>query len=64
MDSNMGRTRKRSGRRSHLQPVGIHFLCGAFEDTMDFDPGPGVDYHTSNGGTDLLLMKLLPDGTW
>jgi hypothetical protein len=41
------------------------FVTGGFQSTVDFNPGPGVDSHTSNGGTaDCYLMKLLPDGSW
>jgi hypothetical protein len=33
-------------------------LTGWFEETVDFDPGPGIDLHTSNGGTDAFVVKL------
>lgn len=39
-------------------------VAGAFTGTMDFDPGPGVDQHTSMGGYDIFLIKLLADGSY
>jgi len=36
------------------------FYCGP----VDFDPGDGVDDHTSNGLEDAFLVKFLPDGSW
>ncbi len=40
------------------------FAGGTFNDTVDFDPGSGVDNHTSNGGEDAFLFKARNDGTW
>jgi len=37
------------------------YLPGYFAGTVDFDPGTGVDNHTSNGNNDCFLVKL--DGT-
>ncbi len=34
------------------------YVVGAFDDTVDFDPGSGVDEHTSNGEYDMFLCKL------
>jgi hypothetical protein len=31
---------------------------------VDFDPGLGTDYHTSNGSGDAFLSKFPPDGNW
>jgi hypothetical protein len=45
-------------------PSGTVFLVGTFADTVDFDPGPGFDYHVSLGELDDFLMKLRSDGTW
>jgi hypothetical protein len=39
-------------------------MTGRFSNTIDFDPGSGVDEHTSNGGIDAFLMKVLSDGEW
>ena len=40
------------------------FVTGYFNVTVDFDPGTGVDNHTSNGSNDVFLSKFLPDGSW
>ena len=38
------------------------YLTGGFYETIDFDPGPGVEEHTAVGGTDIFLMKLNSSG--
>jgi hypothetical protein len=43
---------------------GNAYVTGCFEETVDFDPGPGVDNHTSNGYYDAFLSKFPPDGNW
>ncbi|MBU2520586.1 MAG: SBBP repeat-containing protein [Nanoarchaeota archaeon] len=43
---------------------GNSYVTGYFRYTVDFDPGPGVDNHTSNGSSDVYLSKFLPDGSW
>jgi len=41
------------------------YVTGHFYDTIDFDPGAGVDEHTPNGFfDDGFLLKYLPDGSW
>jgi hypothetical protein len=40
------------------------FVAGRFRHTVDFDPGPSIEYHTPSGSTDAFLCKLLPDGQW
>jgi len=40
------------------------YVTGNFQGTVDFDPGPGEDNHTSNGSFDAFLSKFLPDGSW
>ncbi len=40
------------------------YVTGYFCDTVDFDPGTGVDNHTSNGHEDAFLSKFPPDGNW
>jgi hypothetical protein len=40
------------------------FVTGYFLDVSDFDPGPAVDNHASNGNSDVFLVKLLPNGYW
>ncbi len=43
---------------------GNAYVTGWFEDTVDFDPGSGVDSHTSYDLYDVFLSKFLPDGNW
>jgi hypothetical protein len=38
--------------------AGNQYIAGYFQGEADFDPGSGVDNHTSNGGYDMFLMKL------
>ena len=40
------------------------FITGYYYDTVDFDPGPDVDEHTSIGQRDIFLSKFTPDGEW
>jgi len=40
------------------------YVCGQFIEEVDFDPGPGVEYHTDSGCGDAYLIKLPPDGNW
>jgi hypothetical protein len=40
------------------------YVTGDFEFILDFDPGPGQDYHSSNGGRDIFLLKLDSDGNF
>jgi hypothetical protein len=41
---------------------GSVYVTGRFQDTVDFDPGPGVDEHTSNGAIDVFLSKFDSEG--
>jgi hypothetical protein len=41
---------------------GNAYVTGAFQGTVDFDPGSGVDEHTSNGAMDIYLSKFDPNG--
>ena len=38
------------------------YLTGYFEQTVDFDPGPGTHNLTSAGDWDMFLMALSPEG--
>lgn len=41
------------------------WATGGFHNTIDFNPDPvDVEEHTSNGESDIYLMKLMPDGLW
>ncbi|MCF8297457.1 MAG: T9SS type A sorting domain-containing protein [Saprospiraceae bacterium] len=42
--------------------VGNVYLTGHFSNTVDFDPGSGVSYFTSNGNFDIFVQKLDPSG--
>jgi hypothetical protein len=45
-----------------IDTSGNSFVTGLFAGTVDFDPGGGVDNHTSNGGSDAFLSKFAPSG--
>ena len=38
------------------------YVTGYFEDTVDFDPGPGQAIRYSNGASDIYVSKLGPNG--
>jgi hypothetical protein len=40
------------------------YILGEFFETPDFDPGPGTDYHTSNGEYDVFLSCFDKEGTF
>ncbi len=40
------------------------FVTGYFQKTADFDPGPGLDEHTSNGAVDAYLSKFDSSGNF
>jgi hypothetical protein len=42
-------------------PDGSFVVVGPFRETVDFDPGPGVDERTSAGQDDFYVMRLRPD---
>jgi hypothetical protein len=33
-------------------------ILGCFSNTVDFDPGPGIEERTSNGGNDIFLLQM------
>ncbi len=39
-------------------------VTGWFQGTVDFDPTPGEDWRTSNGGYDTFMTKLSPEGAY
>ncbi len=47
-----------------VDAAGYSYITGSFAGTFDFDPGPGIDEHSSNDELDVFLIKLLPDGYW
>ncbi len=44
--------------------AGNVYVSGYFNGTVDLDPGPGVDSHTSNGGRDVFLSKFDANGNF
>jgi hypothetical protein len=44
-----------------MDSSGNSYVTGYFSGTVDFDPGSGVDSHTSNGGYDVFLSKFEPE---
>jgi hypothetical protein len=40
------------------------YITGNFKNTVDFDPGPGIDEHTVTGTKDLFLSKINADGNF
>lgn len=49
-----------------VDDIGNVVTTGAFRDVADFNPGTGVDNHTSHGLNDIFIQKLNADGqhTW
>ena len=47
-----------------LDNNGNILVVGAFEGTMDFDPGTGIVNKTSSGGTDAFVLKLDGNGNF
>jgi hypothetical protein len=43
---------------------GNTYVTGYFQDTVDFDPGDGVDYHTSDTNDDSYLSKFDSNGNF
>jgi len=50
------------GRSVALDGSGNTYVTGLFFETVDFDPGPGQDNHTSNGSGDVFLSKFNLNG--
>jgi hypothetical protein len=40
------------------------YVVGGYTNTVDFDPGPATNNHTSNGNRDAFISKFGSDGTW
>ncbi len=52
------------GHSIDFDSLGNVYLIGTFKGTVDFEPGDSSADRTSNGGGDVFLMKILPDGSW
>ena len=48
-----------SGVEATVDGSGNVYVTGYFVGTVDFDPGPGTDNHTSAGGYDIFLTKFI-----
>ncbi|RJP33200.1 MAG: hypothetical protein C4547_12835 [Phycisphaerales bacterium] len=53
-----------SARAVTTDGTGDIILTGAFCDTVDFDPGKGVDRHTAVAGSDIFVTKLSSHGNF
>ena len=47
-----------SGWSLSVDETGSVYVTGYFEGTVDFDPGSGVENHSSNGGRDAFVSKF------
>lgn len=47
-----------------MDSLGNSFYTGSFQDSIDLDPGAGVQYVTSHGGTDIFLYSLDSNGVY
>lgn len=53
-----GNTHWNVGSGLTIDDSGNVYFAGQFEDSVDFDPGTGTDWHTSNGDDDAFLSKF------
>jgi len=52
-------------RAIDVNDSGEIFVAGVFSGLVDFDPGPGEEWHQSNGlNKDIFLSKFMPDGSF
>lgn len=47
-----------------ITALGEAVVTGYYWETVDFDPGAGVDEHTSNGQSDVFVTRLRSDGSY
>jgi len=52
------------GMEVFASDLGDVYITGYYYDTVDFDPGPDTEEHTSYGQRDIFLSKFTPDGEW
>lgn len=43
---------------------GNTYITGTFTGTVDMDPGPGEDFHTSNGAEDIYIQRINADRSY
>ncbi|MCT4582972.1 MAG: SBBP repeat-containing protein [Flavobacteriales bacterium] len=53
-----------AGQSITLDAAGNIYTTGSFRSTVDFDPGTGTDYITSNGNEDVFVQKLDANGNF
>jgi hypothetical protein len=49
-------------KRIRADAAGNVYLCGIFQGSVDFDPGPGTTVLTSSGGNDIFFAKYNSSG--
>lgn len=52
------------GTRLTLDATGNLYVTGTYRGTADFDPGPGITNLSTNGATDVFVLKLTPAGSF
>ncbi len=52
------------GRGISTDNAGNAYITGSFSDTLDLDPGPGLNKLISNGDADIFILKLDPLGNF
>lgn len=57
-----GGTQPDSGNDVVIDGTGNIYVAGSFRYTVDFDPGPGSYWCSTNGGYDVYMSKFDPDG--
>ncbi|GMU36293.1 MAG: hypothetical protein KJ057_03035 [Phycisphaerae bacterium] len=60
----IGNWRQDEGEQLAVDFDGNLYWLGRFSQTVDFDPGPGVDEHTSISGSDMFISKYTSDGAY
>nr|NIN00103.1 hypothetical protein [candidate division Zixibacteria bacterium] len=60
----MGGADSDTGWSATVDSSGNVYVTGEFQGTVDFDPGAGIDNHTSAGDEDIFLTRINSDGTY
>jgi hypothetical protein len=59
----LGAAGTQQGKSITVDKSGGIYVTGSFENTVDFDPGPGTVTHTSAGNQDVFILKLICNDT-